>query len=440
VIRRLLVQILAIAGIGFALQSCRMLWFAIPVGADPLMTSPGSIDIAQPQITIAYRLATVAVLAAIILLWWFGKTGTLGLVAASLWLAALLAYPYAVMVWDPSVSGDAAWLEAQHRDLVWSGGDLNMSIGTRAVGSLDDVLLTQTPRDVNPIDMSEWQPSELTLARLPDLVDRLGYSNKFFEFIRLGWIFALAGSIFLMIAISSPEGHLDMRRAIWTAGIFGGTMVVLVALGWAWSFLAAADLAAAARHTSRGQYQAALDSLQQARRRLPAIGEDTFFVAQIGLLADALGRPTPAARLYRANLDEQAGKYHQADVIYERLAFDPNVSPAVRREACRAMLRSAIDSLTAARADAALSLLEKVLAVEPCNLKANYALQLTCLRSGHYRRVSSLAQRMEAIYGYFQFPSKLAAISAGYQNSLVANAALGDTQAAVGDVRKVVNP
>ena len=404
------------------------------------MTSPSSIDIAEPRITVAYRVATVVVLAALVLLWWLGKTGTAGLVTAGLWLAALLVYPYSVMVWDPSISGDAAWLEAQHRDLVWSGGDLNMSVGTRAVGSLDDVLLTQTPRDVNPIEMSDWQPSELTLARLPDLVDRLGYSNKFFEFIRLGWIVALAGSIFLMIAISSPEGHLDMRRAIWTAGVFGGAMVVLVALGWGWSFVAAADLAAAARHTARGEYQAALDAMQQARLRLPAIGEDSFFVAQTGLLEDALGRHTPAAHLYRANLDEQAGKYQQADVVYERLALDRDVSAAVRREACRSMLRSAIDSLTAARADAAMNLLEKVLTVEPCNLKANYALQFTCLRSGHFHRVPPLAKRMEAVYGYFQFPSKLAAVSAGYQNALVANAALGDTQAAVNDVRKVVNP
>jgi hypothetical protein len=440
VIRRLLVQILAVAGLGCGLLSCGTLWFAIPTGAESLFTAPGAIDIVEPRVTAAFRVATVIVLAAMVLLWWFGRTRIAGVVLASLWLAGLLTYPYVVMSWNPSIAGDAAWLEAQHRDLVWSGGDLNMSVGSRAVGALDDVLLTQTPRYVTPLGLSEWQPSELTLARLPDLVVRLGYSNTFFEFIRMGWIVALAGSLFLLIAISAPEGHIDVGRSIRIAGVFGMAVVVLLGLGWGWSFVVARDLAAAAEHTARGEYQAALDGMHRAERRLPSMSEDTYFIAQRGLLEDALGRSTPAAQLYRANLNERAGKYHQADVTYERLAMDQDTPGPVRREACRSMLRSAIDSLTAARADAALELLEKVLIVEPCNLKANYALQLTCLRSGRYQRVSALAQRMEAVYRYFQFPSKLAAVSASYQNALVANAALGNTEAAVTDVRKVVNP
>jgi hypothetical protein len=126
--------------------------------------------------------------------------------------------------------------------------------------------------------------------------------------------------------------------------------------------------------------------------------------------------------------------------MYEQLIADADTPAAVRREACRAQLRSAIDALNAGRTNAAAEQLQKVLATEPCNLKANYALQFACLRSGRFEAVPPLAQRMEAVYRYFQFPSKLAVVSASYQNAIVAHAAQGNTRFAVASGRKVAKP
>jgi len=438
--RRWLVRTAAIAGVAASLLSCGLAWFAIPVDAGSLAHAPGSIQIMQPELTTPFRLLTVVFLAAIAICWALGQAGSWGLAAASMMWVGLLAYPYAVMNWEPAISGNAAWLEAQHRNIIWSGGDLNMSLGHRIEGALEKILITQAPRSVNPVDMSDMQPSELSLARLPNLVDRLGYSNKFFEFIRLGWIAALAGSLLMLLAIATPSGYLDTDRLLRMSGIVLGSLTILCLAAWCWSFAAAANLHAAAEFTAQGEYRAALDEMHRARRKLPVLEEDTYFIAQQGLLEDALNMDSHAVRLHRADLDEQAGKRYQAEVAFSELIAGADTPAPIRREACRGLLRSAIDALNAGRTNAAAVQLEEILRVEPCNLKANYALQFACLRCGRYQMVPALAFRLEAVYRSFQFPSKLAAVSASYQNAVVAEAAIGNTQIAVAHERKVAKP
>jgi hypothetical protein len=438
--RQFLIVLLMLGGIGCSLASCSLLWFAIPVGAESLHVAPAAIQIAQPQVTIAYRIATIAIIAALVIAWVFGKAGSWGTCLASLWMALLLTYPYAVMVRDPAIAGDAAWLEAQHRQMVRSTGDLSTSTGVRAEGTFDVLVMTQPPRSVNPIEMSDWLPGQWSLGELPDLVDRLGYSDKFFNFIRLGWVAAMAGCLLVIVPLCAPQGRLEMGRASCAAGVFTTAIVVLCAAGLSWAFAGAADLAAAAEHTAQGNYESALSALARAEQKLPSLEQDTCFVAQTGLLEDALHRDTPAARLYRARLHERAGKSHQADSGYAQLALDVETPAAVRREACRAMLYSAIDALNAGRVNAASRLLADVLTVEPCNLKANFALQLACLRSGDYQTIPKLAQRMDAVYHYFQHDSKLAVVSASYQNALAAEAALGNLDRALAHSQKVVDP
>ena len=61
--RRLIVQMITLAGLGACLASCAWQWFVIPVGAEPLATFPATIYVAEPRITIVFRTLTVLVLA-----------------------------------------------------------------------------------------------------------------------------------------------------------------------------------------------------------------------------------------------------------------------------------------------------------------------------------------------------------------------------------------
>lgn len=434
---KFLSRTVAVVSVACTLLSVAGSWFAIPVDG-----GPERLTIAEPWITPYYRGAALLVAIIVLVAWWKGRPAaslTLAPIAVGLWLAALLIYPYCVMIWDPAISGEAARLEAEHRSLIWWGGDINTSLECRSVGALDKLYLTDPPHEINAMLMHEWQPSEWTLGRLPSMIDRLGYSTSYFEFIRWGWVSALAGGVLLLIWRSAPLGRLEARQSGRALATLVGAVGVASLLAWGWSFWAATKLASAAEHTAQGEYRDARNDLQSAADLLPVLRESTHFIIQTGLVEESLGEDTPAARLYRADVLAHSGRFQRADVIYEGLLIDSGAEHAVRREACRALVRAAVDALNAGRTNEATRRFEFILAAEPCNLKANYALQLACLRTGQYQELFALVERMDSIYGYFQFPNKQAVQFAAHATAGSAHYALGDPASAAVELREVLD-
>ena len=58
---------------------------------------------------------------------WKFEWSPLSTVIASLMLLIPLAYPYAVIIHSPQVSADATWLQMQHDNLTWLGGDIYLN-------------------------------------------------------------------------------------------------------------------------------------------------------------------------------------------------------------------------------------------------------------------------------------------------------------------------
>ena len=216
-------------------------------------------------------------------------------------------------------------------------------------------------------------------------------------------------------------------------------MLAVCLFAWSWSFLAARKLAVAAEHTTRGEYREARDGLRMAAALLPVLSQDSYFIAQTGLVEDALGEQTPAARLYRANVLEQSGRLQRADFMYAQLAAEGPGGTPLRREACRGLLRAAIDDLNAGRNNEAMRCFESILAVDPCNLKALYGMQLACLHTGRYQTAVALASRIDAVYGCFQFLDKQAVQFASHTIALASDYEMGDANAAVVEARKVLD-
>jgi hypothetical protein len=165
---------------------------------------------------------------------------------------------------------------------------------------------------------------------------------------------------------------------------------------------------------------------------LPALADDSAYVTQLGLLHWRLGRPdTAEARLFQAKLMEREGKYGQALEAYQSLMIDSPRGSSVQRAAGRALLRAAGRALNSGRADRAAGHLEVVLAHEPCNLRANYVLQLAYLRLDRRAELERLVARFESTYSCFQIPTKLVAISFGQENLAIAAHLEGDLDDAV---------
>jgi hypothetical protein len=112
--------------------------------------------------------------------------------------------------------------------------------------------------------------------------------------------------------------------------------------------------------------------------------------------------------------------------VYKALAAESPKGGAVHREAVRAILREGTHALNGGRYDSACEWLEFVLREEPCNLKANYALQLAYLRTDRLADVVWLVRRIEATYAHFQMPTKDIVLALSHENEMFAALRAGD--------------
>ncbi len=432
---RLLAVLVAVVGLAFTAGSMGLPWVAVPVDFNGK-----TVQAVEPWATPVAKIAALLVILVILWDWWRGRRSIwVSPTAAGLWFAFVLVYPYLVMAWDRPTAGAAAWAEAQHRNIIWSGGDVNVGIEYRLLGALDRIFVADTPMEVTPMGVSDWQFAQGGLGRLPEMATWLGYSNTFFDFLRKGWVCGLMGAVFLSLWSTLYKGTMQLDRASVALAALLGTTVVWIMCAWSWALFAASKLGVAAQLAGEGRYAESLEMLQQAGRMLPTLQENTYYVGQTGVLEKALGRDTPAARLWDGVVLERSGRIYQADMLFHRLIDELPASSPIRREACRAGLRFAIDDLNSGKVEEASRRLERLLAADPCNLKANYTLQLAYLRTGRYRDLMQLVNRMDLVYDYYQIPNKYAVQYAAHSHAVVAAYAMGDLDAAVVESRKVLS-
>jgi hypothetical protein len=440
---RAIIRGMAVAGIALLALGAGLPWFEVPAAIE---IQPGGAErcVAAPSWTATpYRLVCLAAAALLIRGHVRGRRRPdCVAAAATLLLVGLWFFPYFVMVWDPAVAARASWLYMQHLSLVWPGGDFSTDQEFVAQSLWKDrINVSDTPWQVNVTKASMWGPGMFQLGQLSMLVEAFGYSDGFCQFIRPGWFVAMAGALGVLLSECIAGGVLRPRRVLIAlrAGVWAGVAGCAVA---AVPLVAAAlTLDRAREATARGSYEAAERHLRRAAAVLPAIGQDTDYVVQLGLLHWRLDRLESAhARAFLASMLDRQGRSAQAlEISLDLLGRVPRDS-AVHREACRAVFRAGIAALNAGRADRAIDLLEAVLAQEPCDLKANFALQLAYLRTSRRRDLDLLAKRIEAVYGYFQFPTKALVLASSRENQHFAAFQAGDLDAAVVHAYKAKHP
>ena len=402
------------SGVLLLLGSLTLHWFGVPTAR---MTS-GTLTIVtvEPGATLVCKLACLGALLCVGRL--RRRVASRGPRAAilTLLLVALLFFPSLAMTWTPALAARASWLNTQHENLSWLGGDIFNEQEYKDVGWKRQLYVVDAERQVGVFRLPNWSPYMIQWGRLSDLMEWLGYSNRFCQFVCKGWFAAMAGILCLLLSLCrGPEG---LRYPVARASGFTGLSAL--ALGAAMALappLLSGWLMMQARHaTHRGDRPEALRWLERSALVLPAIRQDTYFVAQQGLLEHALGRDTPAARLYAAQRLDRQGFDAQARARYERLIGDtPDESP-VQREAVRAILRMGIDDLNSGSTAPAIATLLYVLEREPCNLKALYVLQLAGLRASRFDLVRMGAGRMIEVYRRFDTLTKDPILAACNEN------------------------
>ena len=105
---------------------------------------------------------------------------------------------------------------------------------------------------------------------------------------------------------------------------------------------------------------------------------------------------------------------------YEQLLADTPNGSAVHREASRALLRYAVHSLNSGDNIQATAQLDRSLALEPCNLKTIYMLQIAALRGGDHNRLYQLVDYTYLLCDHLRFPTKKVILATTQQHALYA--------------------
>ena len=417
-LNRLLFIGLAWAGLGALAISVTRPWFVVPIAPPSGAQSAADMVDSIPSCTVFFQ-SLVAIGGVCIAASWFWnrRWSMVSTLIASFLCVLPLLYPYFVTVRSPNVSADAAWLQMQHDNLTWLGGDIYANAEYGAKGWKSKTYLVDAPRQLAVINLPSWSPWEFGLHRTQDLMLWLGYSNAFCQFVGKGWALAVVGAVLLLLASLQCCGELILGRAGAAVGLFTSIAFVSAIVGWSLPFKASQEIRVAAEFCGKQEYAKAKNHLERAVELLPVLGQDTYYVAQRGVLDQRLNIESDYAELQKSNRLESAGRFDQAFTILKRLC-DSDES-AVRREAFRGILRFAIQDYNCARFESSSDRFSLVLKYYPCDVKVIYLLQLQGIRESRAQSVDEMRDWMYAASGKFNFGTKKALRAVAQQHAAI---------------------
>jgi len=428
----------AIAGLLFFLAGMSLPWFALPTGFAP----DGSLILRDAPATPWWKVACIIWLT-LLALWWFRKRKsnpsraylTAGLAVL---LPFLLWYPQAVIVHDETVSGDAAWMQQQFDNLTWLGGDVFRGHSERPVPDGFGVWAQDPPQRLAAFRPPMAGTFSLGIAQLPDLIWWFGYNPAFNQFVARGWILSVLGVMLALIGAFGwgQRGEESGRRRAQLRGTAKGLLAsstVVLILAMLPIILGGRALRQAREHTLAWQPQPALEALDLAEKRMPALRIDTGVILQRGSLQRQLGEnEDPSSQLQEAWLLFEEGNPQRSAAIIDQLISQPEkLTASQRREAMRGLLRSAVNDLNSSRITEARRRFRILLEHEPTCLQGWFHYQLASLQAGDLEANRIAARRVEMLAATFHRKEKRGIIAASQGMLAQGELGAGNTEAAV---------
>lgn len=430
-----------LGGIGVLclLGSFKISWLEIPTGV-AVEEETLSVSTIEPQSTRFFRLGNLALVGICVAGGWHSRSAPIASLAVAVWCAILLLFPWSVMRQESELSARAVWLDDQHTNLTWLGGDLALAQEKAGHDWKNKIYVVDPPTFEKVPDTPRWNTWESGVEHLPLCLEWAGYSNSFCQFLKKGWLASVVGTLCLFVFVASNRNGIDITRAKKaTIGFLVAGSTCFAAILSA-EFSAGSKLNQAATEYGRGDFEAAINSLEEARAQSVQVRNSGAVLTQLAILQWQRGESTPLTELLSANLKERAGRNDEAEQIYLRLLNEEQYGWTLQREAGRGLLRAAINKVNSGDNENGARYLETIIDWDPSNLKAIYVLQLTCLRTGDTARLEELVEHCAVVYACFRFPNKRVVLAAGHQNLMLANIREGDTDTAWEHAIKMRHP
>jgi hypothetical protein len=133
---------------------------------------------------------------------------------------------------------------------------------------------------------------------------------------------------------------------------------------------------------------------------------------------------------------ENDGLDSEAELAFRELLARAPENSAIQRETLRGLLRSAIRDLNSGQTGRGRVLLETILRHDPANLKANYCLQIACLRTNDLATLQEAIDSMREVYRFVGTITKVPALAFCQENETLLRFMKGDLEGTLEDRRK----
>ena len=406
-------------GSALCICSCTANWFDIPA-SDHLAHSVDAVFPRTPDCQSKFQLSMALGWACFLFAHFvWRRTLAASFVACSTLYIALI-FPYFTTMRAPELAADATWLQMQHDNLTWLGGDIYSEAEAGMDAWKSKVYWVDPPRQVVVVPIPSWSVFDAGLDKIEDVLIWTGYSNVFCQFARRGWYCAVLGSMLLLLSSLLRTDDLDLSKTGYAILFLAVLTVLSVAFALWRPFLAKSHLQNAFVAMSRGNYEASLNELNRCSELIPVLAQDSNYVSQRGIIETQLGIESDYSQLNQAKELEGSGRYDQAYDQWHRLC--ESESAAIRREALRAVLRFAIQDYNCNRIALSRQRLRYVLSRQPGNLKVVYYLQVIGVREQDSAEVYRMCEWMQNMTGYLNFGTTKILTAASQQNAKLAAA------------------
>ncbi len=413
-------------------------WYSVPIDITPDASSVTGFRVVmqESRFTLPGRLVVLAAMGSLGLLVVRsvvafdrfesanGRVGATRIVSTLLVL--LLFFPWLAMTWEVPLAAHAAWLQDQHYNLTWLGGDVYNNAEGRDDIAKTGMMFSDNALRTGVYALPDSRVGALRLASFGFVLEWLGYGMAFTQFDGQGWVFACAGCLVLLIGLIRTQPSTGRIKHEWlktmalpatfACGLGGASLMLPIACG---RLLDHARL-----HHARGENAESLRCLNQVEFLLPVLAEHSQFVLQKGyLLADLGDTESRFSRLVQGVEMERRGMLSQAEAAFFNVLDDADGIPSwkwdgVTREAFRALVRAAIEDFNSGQNVRSHELFRILRDRCRNNLKVNVAFQFAALRMDRPQECTEQVNRIYTIYQGFD-----ALDSRGVRSLVQANAA-----------------
>ena len=422
-VKTLLHTAIVVSGVALVIASLCKNWFDIPTAA-PLANSFDDIVRQRPGCQIWFQaivaIGTLLLFLANVLI----KRRLAATLIACTLLFVSLTFPYFVMLRSPELAADASWLQMQHDNLTWLGGDIYSEAAAGPSSWKAKVYWVDPPRQVSVAPIPDWSLFDIGLDKTEDGLVWLGYSNTFCQFARTGWFCAVTGLFLLALSTVLTPASTNFQNAGYGVALLGTLVFVFSVFALSGPFRANQHLESAAKEAGLRHYERSLEELENCVALFPVLSQDSNYISQRGLLESRLGLKSDYARLHQARDLESSGRYDQSFGIWNSLC--KSEVAALRREALRAVLRFAVQDYNCNRVELARQRLQFVLSHQPGNVKVIHYLQIISIREENTHHAYQMCDWMHEVTEHLNFSTTKVLKYASQQNAKLAAAVTGD--------------